>query len=336
MRVHVTSGTDRPGPSAVPAMTALLTGQRDTTHSLCDDPSLADVILFPDCHLAGADWRLERFATSGVAHAYPDKIYVYDERDTPWCRFPGLYASMPASSFHSRWQVPVAYYAIEEPARPRSTQPPDLLFSFVGSPTAPCRRDVFALSHPRSHIEEVNGFIFYDNSSDRFAERRRRYAEVMDRSLFVLCPRGAGTSSIRLYECLAAGKVPVIIADEWEPPRGPNWADCSIRWPESAIADLPAHLEARVDEYPVMSEAARDAFTQWFAADVVLTRQFDQLEQLIRWQPRDAFPAGGIRDAAWRRAATAAATSAVRHRLSPLKQAAARLVQPKAADPGSA
>ena len=32
----------------------------------------------------------------------------------------------------------------------------------------------------------------------------------MFRSKFFLCPRGTGTSSIRLYETLSAGRVPVI------------------------------------------------------------------------------------------------------------------------------
>ena len=82
---------------------------------------------------------------------------------------------------------------------------PDLpyLFSFMGSTkTAPVRREIARLSHPR-------GF-FRDTAADyeRALHRRmiasewrdyyRRYAEQIRASKFVLCPRGLSVSSIRL------------------------------------------------------------------------------------------------------------------------------------------
>ena len=35
---------------------------------------------------------------------------------------------------------------------------------------------------------------------------------MLRQSKFVICPRGVGTSSIRLFECLRAGRVPIIVA----------------------------------------------------------------------------------------------------------------------------
>ena len=43
--------------------------------------------------------------------------------------------------------------------------------------------------------------------------------------------------------------MPVIIADEWVAPRGPAWADFSIRWPEAQIAELPDYLQSRADDF---------------------------------------------------------------------------------------
>jgi hypothetical protein len=325
VQVFLAATSNDAGVTAVPAFSAVLDSQRERRHVKCSDPARADIILFPDCHLVGADWRLDGFANSELARTYPEKICVYDERDIPWCRYPGIYVSMPSRYFHEQWQVAAAYYTLAPP--PPFDEPadePDLLFSFIGSRTHSCRADIFTLSDPRAHVEEVTGFVFYDSSSVRFAERRARFADVMRRSMFVLCPRGTGTSSIRMYECLASGRVPVIIADDWVAPRGPSWADFSIRWPEARMAALPAYLNSRAGEFEQMSIAASAAFQTWFAPDNSLTRQLDQLEQLLRWQPRGGFPTTGYRDGAWRRAGQAAATATVRQRLSPVKHAVVR------------
>ena len=178
MQVFLTATSNDAGVTSVPAFSAVLGSQRERRHIECSDPAHADIILFPDCHLVGADWRLDGFADSDLARAYPEKICVYDERDMPWCRFPGIYVSMPAKSFHEQWQVAGAYYMLSPQARRGELwNEPDLLFSFIGSRTAACRADIFALSDPRAHVEEVTGFVFYDSSSEQFAERRARFAE---------------------------------------------------------------------------------------------------------------------------------------------------------------
>jgi FkbM family methyltransferase len=47
----------------------------------------------------------------------------------------------------------------------------------------------------------------------------RRYNEVLSDSVFSLCPEGAGPNTLRLWESLAVGAIPVVIADTWRPPR---------------------------------------------------------------------------------------------------------------------
>lgn len=151
---------------------------------------------------------------------------MHNERDDPWCRYPGIYASMPARSFRRAWQVAGSYRRFNDPAHlvepSRVRSDPDLLYSFVGSPTHACRKALLDLTGPRSHVEVVEGFLFWDPSSRDFELRRRRFAEILLRSTFVLCPRGNGTASIRLFETLAAGRVPVILADSWVPPAAPT------------------------------------------------------------------------------------------------------------------
>ncbi len=65
-------------------------------------------------------------------------------------------------------------------------------------------------------------------------------------SVFSLCPSGSGPNSIRLWESLGAGAIPVILADSYAPPGDPAlWQAAAVFCEETAeaIAALPARLE---------------------------------------------------------------------------------------------
>ena len=238
------------------------------SHQLTDDPNNADLILFTQCHMV--DWRLRAIREHPVARAHWDRVAVYDERDRPWRSFPGVYVSMPAPTFDERRQRSWSY--ARTPDVSADEPEPDLLFSFIGSPTSPCREPILALRHPHAVIEEVRDFMFWDTDQPNHEDRRERFRTILARSRFVLCPRGRGTSSIRLYETLAAGRVPVIISDEWSPPAGPDWESCSIRWPEGHVSGLVAAIEERDTEWPALSAAAAETYDMYFAQEVVFDR----------------------------------------------------------------
>lgn len=65
-------------------------------------------------------------------------------------------------------------------------------------------------------------------------------------SLFSLCPSGSGPNSIRLWESLGAGSIPVILADTYAPPGDRKlWAQAAVfcEETEEAIIALPGRLE---------------------------------------------------------------------------------------------
>jgi hypothetical protein len=195
--------------------------------------------------------------------------------------------------------------------------------SFLGSPTHPVRRELVALRHPRGHFDSVEGFLFHDWRSRDFAERRRHFAEVLFRSQFVLCPRGHGTSSIRLFEALAAGRVPVVISDQWVPPAGPDWDAISLRWPERGGFDaLLQHLEDREPEAAAMGARARDAFTEWFAAPVWFDRAIEGLADLTARRGDADFPPRGIRRGAYGRLVAADVALQVRRGVAAVRSLA--------------
>jgi hypothetical protein len=246
-------------------------------HRLTSRAADADIVLFTQAHMLADDWRLATIAGHPLARRFPERVFVYDERDRPWCAFPGVYVSMPRRLFDPYRQRAWGYY--KTPCAPASTDP-DLLFSFMGSPSARCREPLFALRHPDAMVGRVEGFTFFDPGSVDFERRRARFAASIARSRFVLCPRGRGTSSIRLYETMAAGRVPVIIADEWMAPIGPHWDALSLRWPEGQTDGLVEMLSERVTEWPRMAQLAREAHQQFFSDPVSARRILDLCESL--------------------------------------------------------
>ena len=290
MKVYLASAGVPEKWSVIPLWRGFAAADRTGTHTLCDDPEEADVVLFTECHQL--DWRLRGIRESPIRQRYGSKCFVYDERDRPWCALPGVYMSMPKSRFLAKYQRAWGYWTIS--TRPLSADP-DLLFSFVASRSHPSRAALFDLSHPRAVVEEApSGFVFYDKDSQDFALRKARFADVTGRSKFVLCPRGHGTSSIRLYETMAAGRVPVILSDDWMPPAGPDWGRFSIRWPENDVDGLVEHLERSEDQAPMMGSAAAAAFSEWFAEDVGFHNLVERLADLSR--SVRPFPARGVRD----------------------------------------
>jgi hypothetical protein len=96
------------------------------------------------------------------------------------------------------------------------------------------------------------------------------YAESLHRARFVLCPRGSGLSSIRLFEAMRAGRCPVIIADDWMAPLFVDWQSCSVRVAEADIARLPAVLREREGEAGDLGRASREIWERWFAPATML------------------------------------------------------------------
>jgi hypothetical protein len=297
VRIHLAQFGDDHLDSTVRAFEEL--AQQDTrgVHHLTDSPDQADIVLFTQCHLLAPDWRLERIRSHQLARVFREKTMVYDERDRPWAAFPGVYVSMPSQYFGRDVQRAWGYYLT--PDVPPPAREPDVLFSLVASNSASCRTPLFSLRHPAAVVEEIHHFAFFDPSSPDFEQRRARFRSILARSRFVLCPRGRGTSSIRMYEAMAAGKVPVVVADDWVAPEGPDWDAFSIRWPEHRVDGLIELLEERDAESGQMGAAAQTAWEEFFGPAVSFDRIATKCEELLRAGATTGFPTKGIRDRAY-------------------------------------
>jgi hypothetical protein len=163
----------------------------------------------------------------------------------------------------------------------------NLLFSFIGRASHPVRERIFALTPTREDvlIEDSSDFGFWGCADVAERERRvRYYHETLLRSRFALCPRGAGTGSIRLFESMLMGIAPVIIADGWIRPRGPAWDELAIFVRERHVADLERIVGERDADYRTMGELARQAYLTYFDEACYFDHMVENCLDMLRLQ----------------------------------------------------
>ncbi len=110
---------------------------------------------------------------------------------------------------------------------------------------------VVEVSEGKWHFEDVvyRHQVHHEplHSTYRVDDAVARYNAVLSDSVFALCPAGAGPNSLRLWEALAVGAIPVLLDPAPRMPQSDslppvNWDEIVIRVANDAIADLPRIL----------------------------------------------------------------------------------------------
>ncbi len=259
---------------------------RTGLHQFTDDPDQADIIL-----LAGDLESLAEARANQVLARYPEKTMAYSEIDALVPYVPGVYgsAAKPGGLDLKRTQSGIYFSRYSSSMNPevrhRSGEPKQLLFCFRGRRDCRVRADI--LSHPynRSDVQvlETTGYMHWNNGIVGQRESQKDYADALAQSHFALCPRGMGFGSIRLFEVMEMGIAPVLLADRYALPPGPNWSSFLLQIPERDVAQLPQLLEPRIAESGERGRLARLAWEQFFAPELIFDRMIDQL-QTIRSQ----------------------------------------------------
>jgi hypothetical protein len=105
----------------------------------------------------------------------------------------------------------------------------DIFYSFIGATKTHWTRPLL-LQLPKQDtviIKARDDWHWYNKK--QLQEREKEYQDVLARSRFSLCPRGTGASTIRFWESLQAGAIPILIADEMSLPDGIDWQQCIIQ-----------------------------------------------------------------------------------------------------------
>jgi glycosyltransferase involved in cell wall biosynthesis len=132
------------------------------------------------------------------------------------------------------------------------------VYSFQGAYDKQCyltdiRDQIFKMKHPEHcYIKNIGYWhyntIVYSNKQNKDKElnethqhihNQNEYNQLLLDSEFSLCPSGSGPNSIRLWECLAIGTIPILLADTLDLPIHELWDDAIIRIKEKDLNTLP-------------------------------------------------------------------------------------------------
>jgi len=232
----------------------------------------ADIVLYLEHGYLGL--RELPFLIDQVRKFPAQRHFVYSESDWPYPILPGAYASL---SRQYDWAHSWSYLpSLNAPLRSTNKLRPDskYLFSFLGRiNTHPLRRKVRDLNDDPTPCIDVGEAPQRIPSFDY----TKSYLDLIQESKFVLCPRGFGPSSIRIYEAMSYGRVPVIISDQWLPPPEIDWDSCSVMVREKEITSIPVLLRKLENRANEMGQCAWREYSRLFGPDVF----FDRLLQSI-------------------------------------------------------
>ena len=255
-------------------------------YGLSDDPDAADLIVFAESH----DWDspsgpyFEAIRRDPVYRRHRDRAFVHSGRDWPVPMVRGVFASIergwnPGGRGRSGSYLTQPNGAVEaaaaDPGAP-GVAAASILGSFVGSVSrTPVRRALLALRDPDLRLaDNTAAFVGAVRGGDTATVDglRQAYARTLLDSRFVLCPRGYGASSIRLFEAMQLGRAPVILSDAWVPPAGPDWGAFSLRVAERDVGRIGDILRERAGEAEGRGRLARAAWEEWFGPRVLFHR----------------------------------------------------------------
>lgn len=254
---------------------------------LVDRPEDADCVMdTPSRSLVTEPFRRQWWG----AEAVPENRYSWDASDAPIGRLPGFYCSLPRSGFdprrHRSFCYPLIYNEQIEWSPLREAAG---LYGFTGGISSGLRARLAKVlaNEPGQPFRIQPGAwnAVFDRSG---LPVKKTYAADLIRSRFILCPRGNGVASIRLFETMQAGRIPVIISDAYVLPEGIDWPNCSIRVREREIADIPRILRGRDADSERLATNARRAWEEQFSDDHILTRLGERLRDLMAWRTQSS------------------------------------------------
>jgi hypothetical protein len=141
------------------------------------------------------------------------------------------------------------------------------LFSFVGAKATPIyltQSRTYLIEelagHPRGFVRDRDTWhynkVVYDHQILSRAQNHsglvdttasEEFKQVMGKTQFALCPSGTGPNSIRLWEAISSGAIPVVLKDTYKFPGSPTiWEQAVINCGEDreSISALPERLES--------------------------------------------------------------------------------------------
>jgi hypothetical protein len=244
------------------------------------DPNEADAIVLHEAWSFKTQDYLKRLHADPVAGRYPQKLLTINGDDAATGLLRGVYASIAqrlfdpllhrAVPYHYLPNTAVSALAEKSPANPA----PTLLAAWRGNLKSSALRTKLLKAfggHPRFRIETSESWL------DHSRTEMEHYVELVISSKFSLCPTGWAAATFRIYESMALGICPVIMADEFVPPQGPEWDAFAVKVPEKRFMDLESILQEKEPQAMEMGQLGRKAWERYFCPSVIYRYYVDAL-----------------------------------------------------------
>ncbi len=261
-------------------------------HRICADPKAADIIVF----VGSSSQNYKDITDSEIYKAHKKKCVAFVSSDKIIPLLPGLYVSLERNwvfdrckSFASGYYLRVAENSSMDIKE--SIDDAKFLYSFTGSSqTNPMRKKICSLEDERAYIRDTSKDDRRqdDGVDGENSERGMLYRDVMANSKFILCPKGGSPSSWRLFETMRAGRVPVIVSDDWSRPIGPEWDSFALFVAEKDIDSIPQLLLGKEPIAKQFGDRARQEWEKWYAPDVIFNTTIDQMVDLLAHRKSDS------------------------------------------------
>ena len=86
--------------------------------------------------------------------------------------------------------------------------------------------------------KQIGKWDFSEKEATRNKIKLNIYNTVLSNSRYSLCPSGTGPNSIRFWESLAFGSIPILLADTLELPQHPLWEQSIIQLKEIDVHNV--------------------------------------------------------------------------------------------------
>lgn len=296
-----------PDASVIDAIKAELLRRPDIVEGT--GPDDADAILIHE-PWSFKEWRyIDRLLADPVISRHPHKTYTINVDDAATGLLRGVYASLPQRRLDPAIHATAPFllqhneFVLQRSREPRPQ--PTYLATWRGNPHSNPKLRGRLLEvcgqTPACHVESTASWMNHGT------DEKSQYVDLLQSGKFSLCPAGWAPATFRVFESMALGIAPVIIADQFVPPSGPVWEDFSLRVAEADLPRIENELNRHGDRYLEMGQRAREAWQRYFRPDLLPSYYCDALlacigssagsgsaeQEIKRWRSSEMFWANG-------------------------------------------
>lgn len=210
------------------AFESLVLRSRLRSDVLVNRAEKADIILVLDSHLMSRKTFERCLNANTIIQKNLDRVFIYDETDNPTSSYRGLFISMPKELHDIGRHRSTVYWGIRDGKKPTSRHRSKPIGFRGDCTTHPVRKRL------KRHLTTL--LPFFDTSDCSVI--RLSHTEFMDdlsTYTYYLCPRGHGTASIRMFECMSVATIPVVISDGYVAPEGLEHGKNCLVVPETSL-----------------------------------------------------------------------------------------------------